>query len=279
MIDQQVWREGLPEPDYERIIHDVGNIIIHHSATSNDLTDYTNVIRNIYLSHTQVNEWSDIGYNYVIAQDGTIYKGRDPDIFEQDNVMGAHFCSSNSGTMGICILGNYMDICPTQKSLDALINLLTWKAAKDSLNPYGTNAHPLNPDLHVIAGHRDGCSTLCPGDSLYENLGYLRQETSNKLRNCGYDYFSSLVNNRSLPEIKIFHYPDGKTVCISIKGNNVNKIYLTDLQGRFISIFNVYKSANSQYYFHTDDLAPGIYFIVIIHDKGIFTEKININSN
>jgi len=279
MIDQQVWREDLPEPDYQRIVHKVKNIIIHHSATSNDLTDYTNVVRNIYLSHTQVNGWSDIAYNYLIAQDGTIYKGRDPDIFEQDNVMGAHFCSSNSGTMGICILGNYMDICPPQESLDALINLLTWKTAKDSLNPYGTNAHPLNPDLHVIAGHRNGCSTLCPGDSLYEKLSYTRQGTSGKLKSCGYDYFSSVVNDGSSPEIKIFQNPASKIVNISIKDDNVNKIYLADLQGRLISMLNVYKSYDNQYYFHTEALLPGIYFIVIISDKRVFTGKIIINLN
>ena len=277
MIEQQVWRENLPEPDYERIVHKVRNIIIHHSATTNDLIDYTNVVRNIYLSHTQVYGWSDIGYNYLIAQDGTIFKGRDPGIFEQDNVMGAHFCSSNSGTMGICILGNYMDINPTRESLNALIYLLTWKSSKDSLNPYGTSMHPLNPDLHIIAGHRDGCSTLCPGDSLYENLGYTKQETSGKLKSCGYDYFSKIVNDSSVPNIKIFQNPAGKILNICIEGDNVNKIYLTDLQGRIISTFSLYKPDNIQYYLHTEALTPGIYFIVVISDKRIFTEKIILN--
>jgi hypothetical protein len=274
MIDQQIWREDLPEPDYERIVHIVKNIIIHHSATSNDLTDYTNVVRNIYLSHTQVNGWSDIGYNYLIAQDGTIFKGRDPNIFEQDNVMGAHFCSSNSGTMGICILGNYMDIYPTQESLNALVSLLAWKTAKDSLNPFGTAVHPLNENLPVIAGHRDGCSTLCPGDSLYENLVRIRQETSDKLKSCGYDYFSSVINNRSLPEIKIFQNPSAKKVEISIKGCRVNGIHLADFQGRLIPALNLFKSDNDQYYINTGTLLPGIYFLIFTADGRIFTRSI-----
>lgn len=276
MIDQQIWREDLPEPDYERIIHNVKNIIIHHSATSNDLTDYTNVIRNIYLSHTQVNGWSDIGYNYVIAQDGTIYKARDPGIYEQDNVMGAHFCSSNLGTMGICMLGNYMDIYPTRESLVALTNLLTWKAAKDSLNPYGTNSHPLNSNLHVIAGHRDGCSTLCPGDSVYEKLDYIRQETSYELKSCGYNYFSSIESDRSLSEIKIFQNHANKIVKIRINNLYVNNICLADLQGRIVFECDVNKLNNNQYYFNTDTLLPGVYFIVIISEKRLFSEKIII---
>ncbi|UCH14776.1 MAG: N-acetylmuramoyl-L-alanine amidase [Bacteroidales bacterium] len=277
MIDQQIWREGLPEPDYERIIHNVRNIIIHHSATSNDLTDYTNVVRNIYLSHTQVNGWSDIGYNYVIAQDGTIYKGRDPGIYEQDNVMGAHFCSSNSGTMGICLLGNYVNIYPAQESLYALINLLTWKTGKDSLNPYGTSSHPLNPDLNIIAGHRDGCSTLCPGDSIYEMLGFTRQETSGKLKSCGYNYFSSIASEGSLPEIQIYQCQADKTVKININDLYVTKICLADLQGRIILSCNIHKLNNNQYYFYTDTLSPGIYFVVIISDKSLFSEKIIVH--
>ncbi len=279
MIEQEEWREGLPEPDYDRIVHKVKNIIVHHSATSNDLTDYTNVVRNIYLSHTQINGWSDIGYNYLISQDGTIYKGRDPDIFEQDNVMGAHFCSSNTGTMGICILGNYMDIRPTRQSLDALIDLLTWKAARDSLNPFGINEHPLNPDLHVIAGHRDGCSTLCPGDSLYEKIGYTIQETSGKLKGCGYDYFSSAANTGTSPRIKIFQNPSGIIITVSTEDDNIKKICLTDMQGRIISTFTRFESDFNKYYFNTDVLVPGIYFFIIITDETIITEKININFN
>jgi hypothetical protein len=276
MIDQSVWREGLPEPDYERIVNEVRNIIIHHSATSNDLTDFTNVVRNIYLSHTLVNGWSDIGYNYLIAQDGTIFKGRDPGIYEQDNVMGAHFCSSNSGTMGICILGNYMEIKPTQESMGALINLLAWKTARDSLNPYGTNPHPLNPDLYVIAGHRDGCSTLCPGDSLYDELKYVRDETGIMLKSCGYDYFTSAFNPSSSAKVKIVHDYASKIVYISIGDCYIDNVCLADMQGRITPVSNTGKLSSSRYYFHTDAIIPGIYIIIIkSHDK-IITGRIAI---
>ena len=75
MTDQETWREGLPAPYYERIVHEVGNIIIHHSATSNDLTDYTNVVRNIYLSHTLVNIQGSIIYveNFVQSKNKQLF--------------------------------------------------------------------------------------------------------------------------------------------------------------------------------------------------------------
>ena len=83
MIDQAIWREGLKAPDFEPIIHDVHNVIVHHSARSNLVTDYTSAIRNIYLYHNEVRGWSDIGYNYVVAANGDIYKGCDPGVNEE----------------------------------------------------------------------------------------------------------------------------------------------------------------------------------------------------
>jgi hypothetical protein len=276
MIDQSVWREGLPEPDYERIVHEVRNIIIHHSATSNDLTDFTNVVRNIYLSHTLVNGWSDIGYNYLIAQDGTVFKGRDPGIYEQDNVMGAHFCSSNSGTMGICVLGNYMEIKPTQESMGALVNLLAWKSARNSLNPYGINPHPLNAELQVIAGHRDGCSTLCPGDSLYDELKYIRDETGLMLKGCGYEYFSATKKEPYLPEVVIFQ--DNKAGLLQIRtiDKPANNYYMVNMLGSIVSQGIIKPPDDSRFSIDISAVSPGIYFLVFKSGNIIFSEKVII---
>lgn len=186
MILQSEWRAGLPPPDYERIFNTVQNLIIHHSATSNSLTDYTALVRSIYTYHTGVNGWSDIGYNYLIAPDGTIFAGRDPgNDMETHQVLGAHFCASNTGTMGICLLGTYMDTAPSADMTASLVRLISWKAALDSLPPLSTHHHPLHPEMPVIAGHRDGCSTLCPGDVVYNQLDAYRNQTQDFLVSCG----------------------------------------------------------------------------------------------
>ncbi|MCK9451484.1 MAG: N-acetylmuramoyl-L-alanine amidase [Bacteroidales bacterium] len=186
IIPQEVWRKGLPDPDYTRIPNEVNHQIIHHSASQNDLTDYTNLVRSIYLYHTEVNGWSDIGYNYLIAPDGSVYAGRDAgENLSQDDVLGAHFCGSNNSTMGICMLGTFSDFTPTTQALQALEQLLVWKSAKEILDPLAHLAHPLNQNLGTIAGHRDGCATLCPGDSLYALLPLLRQKTLDQLHGCG----------------------------------------------------------------------------------------------
>ncbi len=184
IISQTEWRTGLPDPEYERVPNPVYNLIIHHSAGSNTDTNYVQVVRNIYLYHTEVRGWSDIGYNYLIAQNGLIFAGRDPDTLQQDSVMGAHFCASNSGTLGTCILGDYTNRIPTDTTLSSLVHLLNWQAGKQGLDPLAQHAHPLNAALPVIAGHRDGCATECPGNKLYELLENLRQASNQAFANC-----------------------------------------------------------------------------------------------
>jgi hypothetical protein len=249
MIDQSVWREGLTDPDYIRSVHEVHNCIIHHTAGSNTDTNYIQVIRNIYIYHTEIREWSDIGYNYLIAQDGTIFKGRDPGEHEQDNVKGAHFCNSNTGTMGISIMGNYNDADPTKESIESLVDLLNWKLGKDSLNPLGTYPHPLNQHLGVIAGHRDGCATECPGDLLYALMDNIREETMQRFTICGYVY---------LPVFLSEVYSNDVLIC-----QKHNRVYIEHPFGQLPEI-HVY-----------DQLGRAIAFQIISEEAGSSTIQIN----
>ncbi|MFW5852194.1 MAG: N-acetylmuramoyl-L-alanine amidase [Bacteroidota bacterium] len=225
MIYQEEWRTGLPAPDYERIYTETKNIIIHHSAGSNSEANYTDVIRNIYTYHTEIREWDDIGYNYLIAQNGVIYAGRDPGEFPQDMVQGAHFSGNNAHTLGICVLGNYEEVSVPDTAYQSLQKLITWKCAKDSLQPLLTAPHPLNSKLPVIAGHTDGAATLCPGDYLYNSLPILRNEVADSLRQCGYTIATDL------PEIA-FHNQTSKKQFIS----DTELCYVFTIQGQLIAI-------------------------------------------
>lgn len=183
-IPQSEWRAGLEPPSYSRSFTNVEHVIVHHAAGSNTNTNYTQVVRDIYIYHTQGNGWSDIGYNYLIAQNGDLYAGRDPAGGAQDNVLGAHFCGSNSTTMGVCLLGNYETVQPTASTMETLLTVAAFKTQKENLDPLTFESHPLGNIGH-IAGHRDGCSTLCPGEYVYEKLHELRLETAEYLENCG----------------------------------------------------------------------------------------------
>ncbi len=186
IIPQSEWRCGLNPPNYNRAFTEVKNIIVHHSAGSNTSTNYLQVVRSIYILHTQSNGWSDVGYNYLIDQEGTIYAGRDPgEGGAQDDVRGAHFCGSNSNSMGICLLGNYELVQATDTTYSSLNALLSWKINKEEqLTATGVTNHPLNSNLDHISGHRDGCATACPGQNVYDRLPVIRLEVEALVATC-----------------------------------------------------------------------------------------------
>lgn len=179
-IPQAVWRAGLPAPSYSRSFSTVTHVVVHHAAGSNTNTNYMQVVRDIYLLHTQVNGWSDVGYNYLVAQNGSIYAGRDPANGAQDNVIGAHFCGANSTTMGICLLGNYETATPTTAAWESLVELVAFKIQKEGLDPFGTYPHSFG-SLGAIIGHRNGCSTACPGTHVYSRLSDLRMQVDERI--------------------------------------------------------------------------------------------------
>lgn len=45
--------------------------------------------------------WSDIGYNFIVGEDGNVYEGRGW------GKQGAHSKNFNNKSIGICIIGDY----------------------------------------------------------------------------------------------------------------------------------------------------------------------------
>lgn len=159
---------------------DVTHMIVHHAAGTNSANDWAAIVRAIWDLHVNGNGWSDVGYNYLIDPNGVLYEGRGY------NILGAHFCGMNTGTMGVCMMGNYTDIEPTSEALESLERLLAWKSCDIGADPLGESYHnSSNGILKNISGHRDGCATACPGDSFYPLMSQVREETNNMiLANC-----------------------------------------------------------------------------------------------
>lgn len=196
IIPPSSWRSGLKEPTGTPSKTVTTHIVVHHSAGSNNITDPYQVVRNIYIQHTEINGWSDIGYNYLIAPDGTIFQGRDSKgLFEPDYMVGAHMCGKNQYTMAICMLGTFTSVSPGEEALESLFRLIAWKGEKDDIDLMAGSYHAVGPSsanlpdkyMYHISGHRDGCSpgyTECPGNFLYSMIPAVRQESSNAKENC-----------------------------------------------------------------------------------------------
>ncbi len=124
-------------------------IIIHHSVVyeANGLATLLEIQR----LHREDRGWADIGYHFLIDKDGTLYEGRDL------TARGAHTAGFNTGSAGICLLGDFRFAAASQAQLDAALALVRWLIAE------------LEP-TH-LAGHQQfNPATLCPGRFLSEQL-------------------------------------------------------------------------------------------------------------
>ena len=162
----------------------ITHIIVHHSAGSNTSSNWAATVLSIWNFHTGTNGWSDIGYNWLVAPDGTVFEGRGSNNIN-DNVQGAHFCGFNQASSGVCMMGDYTSVTVTNAARNALISLLGWRACVANIPVIGTALHVSSGIiLNRISGHQDGCATSCPGTSFYSTLPTLRTDVNNYITAC-----------------------------------------------------------------------------------------------
>ncbi len=194
-----------PNPSYTQVTH----LIVHHSAGANTASDWAAVVRAIWDFHVNGNGWADIGYNYLIDPNGILYEGRG------DNVLGAHFCGTNGQTMGVCVMGDFTVVTPEIAALQSLEKILSWKACDAGIDPLGTAFHPSSGlNLREISGHRDGCSTACPGNAFYPLLTGIREGVSQYLETVCAPV--GLNDPGEVKNIKVFPNPAKEAVTLDI---------------------------------------------------------------
>ncbi|MCU1459446.1 MAG: hypothetical protein JWL73_3538, partial [Actinomycetia bacterium] len=174
----------------------VTKLVVHHTVTPNG-SDPTSTVRGIYASHLASAEgYIDIAYNWLIDQFGNIYEGRwaadylpgvphTGENAQGQNVHGAHSGSANTDTIGVALLGTFTSATPTPDAVEALVRLLSWKAARWGIDPLGADVYLPGVDGRVfpnICGHRDVTATECPGNAFFAMLNDVRDRVSLRLR-------------------------------------------------------------------------------------------------
>jgi hypothetical protein len=138
-------------PDYR---HDYQTLVIHHSVIydNDDLTS----VQDVQALHQTDRAWADVGYHFLVGKGGSIYEGRDL------QVRGTHVAGYNTGSVGVCLLGNTSVDGVPDAQWQALGQISFW--LKDFLT------------LTHIAAHRDfNPQTECPGNTLYDALDQLAE--------------------------------------------------------------------------------------------------------
>ncbi len=249
---RSAWCPGGCPPGGSPVTTDVTHLIVHHSAGTNDANDWAAIVRVIYDLHVTGNGWADVGYNYLIDPDGVIYTGRGNDI------RGAHFCGSNTGTMGVCMLGTFTNVTPTAAALESLAKLLAWKACDRDLDPLGSAYHASSElTLPQIAGHRQGCATACPGDAFYPLLPAVRQATAAEIAAC---QAVATTDATPAPDWRVYPNPTRDWLLLAAPDPaslpTAHPLVLFDTWGRRVRTWTEFGANESLY---LGDLPAGVY--------------------
>ena len=151
-------------------------IVVHHTALSVSGDDRTPVerIRALYQYHAGSLGWGDIGYHYLIDEEGQIYEGR----AGGDGVVGGHAYCANVDTIGVALLGNFEKEKPTLSQIQSLQWLLSDLTNRYELDiRHDTTFH--GKSMPVVIGHQDVVSTACPGYFLEGVLPQIRKNVMN----------------------------------------------------------------------------------------------------
>jgi hypothetical protein len=73
------------------------------------------------------------------------------------------------------MLGTYTSSQITAAAKNKLIEVLAWKACQRTIAPTELSYHNSSQKfIYHVSGHRDGCSTECPGEQVYRMLPEIR---------------------------------------------------------------------------------------------------------
>jgi hypothetical protein len=183
-------RRGAP-----RFMDVVEKVIVHHTATNNDVIDWAGQVRQI-CDFELANGYEDIAYHFLVDPNGVVYEGRYARDYAPDEipdgadgsgrlVHGGHAINHNSRTVGIALLGDYTKTDVSPAMLDAVVAVIAWLCDRYRIDPLGASnyatASGAVEHLDNICPHGATTSTECPGTSVLLALPTIRQRVAERL--------------------------------------------------------------------------------------------------
>ncbi len=152
---------------------DIDLIVVHHTAitVSGDQRSGAERVRAIYEYHARNRGWGDVGYHYLIDEDGQIYEGKAGGKY----VVGGHAYCHNVNTLGIALLGNFDVEKPTQDQMKALQWLIAELADEYDIDLDANATYHGETYSSPILDHGDLLSTGCPGYYVDKTLAQVRE--------------------------------------------------------------------------------------------------------
>ncbi|MGZ8292393.1 MAG: peptidoglycan recognition protein family protein [Telluria sp.] len=159
---------GTPTDPAEARPHTIDHITLHHQGEAFPQgKDPRAYLRTLQGWSRTAKGWADIPYHYVIDLDGVIYAARDINLAGDTNTS-----YDPKGHALIEVVGNFEEVQPNSKQLDAVVDLMALLADKYKV------------PVERIHGHKDYAETACPGVNMYRYLenGYFHQRVKERLK-------------------------------------------------------------------------------------------------
>lgn len=155
--------------EYSPTIH---TLVVHHTAlkVTGDERSPVERVRALYAYHAMNRGWGDIGYNFLVDEEGQIYEGRKGG----DYIAGGHAYCHNIRSIGVALLGNFNEEQPTLAQIQGLQKLLSYLAKKYGID-LSSNKEFHGKILPPITRHSDLVPTDCPGHYLRETLSQVHR--------------------------------------------------------------------------------------------------------
>ncbi|XP_017785949.1 PREDICTED: peptidoglycan-recognition protein SC2-like [Nicrophorus vespilloides] len=128
------------------------HVAIHHgdSPSCYNKAACTSRVKSYQDWHMDGNGWNDIGYNFVVGEDGNVYEG------QGWGKHGAHAVPLNRMSIGICVIGSFNGAAPNAAAQKAVQELIAYGVSNGKIQ---TN--------YKLVGHRQVDNTDCPGTAFY----------------------------------------------------------------------------------------------------------------
>ncbi|XP_052090799.1 peptidoglycan-recognition protein SC2-like [Mytilus californianus] len=153
IISRAGWGARSPTHAHSLLTKVPNHVYIHHGASGGCHTQSACIakVKAYQNYHMDGHHWSDIGYSFVVGEDGNVYEARGWD------AVGAHTLNHNHDGLGICVIGNFQDHVPNDAALNAIKSLIHCGVNKGKITA-----------SYILKGHRDVGQTACPGQKLYD---------------------------------------------------------------------------------------------------------------
>ena len=93
-----------PSGTADTLSRPVPTAVIHHGESETSCTtqaECCTIVRAYQNYHMDDNGWIDIGFNFLVGEDGSVYEGRGW------ASVGAHAAGCNTKSIGICYIGDF----------------------------------------------------------------------------------------------------------------------------------------------------------------------------